>query len=397
MKLKLTKGDEKLLRGAYGAIPQKAMEILVTLGETFGAKKLGKITSAHLSGVSYANIGDPGLEFLEEWAASGAKVRVPTTINPCGMDIERWREFGLSEDFATKQIRLVKALETMGASKSLTCTPYIIGNQPKLGDHIAWAESSAIAYANSVLGARTNREGGPSALASAITGKTPLYGYQLEEERTPTHEVVVDHDLRGVLDYSSLGYHIGKWLKQPTPLFKGLKQPSLEELKALSAGLAASGSVALFHIPDVTPEAQKYSDVRLEKVTVSQHDLAETRKKLSAGDLYDHVCIGCPHCSLKEIAEIAKRIAGKKVKRQLWVFTSSTVCEEAKQKGYFATIEKAGGKVICDTCMVVAPMREMGVQGLVTNSCKAAHYTPSTCRVPATLKSLSQCLEAALG
>ncbi|MFH0897639.1 MAG: aconitase X catalytic domain-containing protein [Candidatus Bathyarchaeota archaeon] len=392
----MTREEEKMIRGECGIITQKSMEILVTLGETFGAERLVEVTSAHLSGVSYANIGDPGLEFLEEWAASGTKALIQTTINPCGMDVERWREFGISENFAKKQIRIVRALEKMGASKSLSCTPYIIGNKPRLGDHVAWAESSAIVFANSILGARTNREGGPSALASAITGRTPLFGYHLDEKRRPTHEIHVGSQISGVLEYSLLGYYIGKKLEECIPLFRDLKNPSLEELKALSAGLAASGSVALYHIPNVTPEEKKFRGKNYESIDVKKTDLIETMEKLSTGKTYEHVCIGCPQCSLKEIAEIAERITGKKVKRNLWIFSSSQVCEEAKRKGYFATIEKAGGKVISDTCMVVAPMQDMGVQGIVTNSCKAAHYTPNTCKVPATLKSLDECVEAAL-
>lgn len=396
-KLYLTREEERMLRGECGTVVQKSMEILTTLGDTFGAGRLVKIKSAHLSGISYANIGDPGLEFLEDWAGSGAATQVLTTINPCGMDVERWREFRISEAFAEKQIRVVKALEKMNASKSLTCTPYIIGNKPRLGEHIAWAESSAIAFANSVLGARTNREGGPSALASAITGRTPLFGYHLDEERSPTHEINVDSRVSGVLEYSVLGYHVGERLEQSIPLFKGLKNPSLEELKALSAGLAASGSVALYHIPEVTPEEKAFREKSYERIDVRKAGLAGTVERLSSGELYDHICVGCPHCSLREIAEIADRVAGKKLKRQLWVFTSSAVCKEAKRQGYFEAIERSGGKVISDTCMVVAPMRDMGVQGIVTNSCKAAHYTPSTCKVPATLKSLDECVEAALG
>jgi len=167
-------------------------------------------------------------------------------------------------------------------------------------------------------------------------------------------------------------------------------------LKALSAGLAASGSIALYHIYDLTPEEKRFRGRNYDKIDVGESDLTETVERLSVGEQYDHICIGCPHCSLREIADIAQNIAGKKLKRKLWVFTSRTVCEEAKLRGYFDAIERAGGKVISDTCMIVAPMREMGVEGILTNSCKAAHYAPSTCKVSATLKSLDKCVEAAL-
>lgn len=392
----LTKDEERMLQGEYGTIVQKSMEILVTLGDVFGAERMEKVTSVHISGISYKNIGDPGLEFLEEWASKGAVTRVLTTINPCGMDTERWRELGISEAFAEKQTRIVNTFKRMKTIESLSCTPYIVGNKPGIGEHIAWAESSALAFANSVLGARTNREGGPTALASAITGRTPMFGYHLDEQREPTHEVYVNEGVKGALGYSTLGYYLGEELGRCVPLFKDLVNPSLEELKALSAGLAASGAVALYHIHRFTPEEERFRGEKYERTNVTKRDLVETVERLSTGETYEHVCIGCPHCSVREIAEIAGRVAGKKLRRELWVFTSKVVCEMSKRKDYFATIEKAGGKIISDTCMVVSPMREMGVQGMVTNSCKAAHYVPSTCGVPVTLKILDDCIKAAL-
>ena len=393
----LTKIEEKMLQGDYGIITQKSMEILVTLGDVFGAGEMGKVSSTHISGVSYKNIGDSGLEFLEEWAEKGGVSRALTTINPCGMDTKRWGEFGIDKTFADKQIRIVDAFKKMGATESLSCTPYLVGNKPTAGQHIAWAESSAIAFANSVLGARTNREGGPTALASAITGRAPMFGYHLNERRGPTHEIRVNARIEKELEYSSLGYFVGEQLGQNVPLFKGLKNPSLEGLKALSAGIAASGSVALYHIDNVTPEAGAFSEGRFEKVSVDDSDITKTMEKLSTGDGYDHVCIGCPHCSIREIAEVAKRVAGKTLKRELWIFTSDVVRKEAKRRGYISAIEGAGGEVICDTCMVVAPMRMMGVQGIITNSCKAAHYTPNNIGIPVTLKSLDACMEVGLG
>ena len=385
-----------MLRGEYGIITQKSMRVLTTLGDIFGAKKMVKISSSHISGVSYANIGDAGLDFLEEWASQGGFARVFTTINPCGIDMRRWQEFGVNKRFAEKQNRIIDAFVKMKVSKTLTCTPYIIGNKPKVAEHIAWSESSAIAFANSVLGARTNREGGPSALASAITGRTPFFGYHLDEERIPTHEIHLAQNIKGELEYSLLGYYIGKTLGQCVPIFENMGIPNLEELKALSAGLAASGSVALYHIRKVTPEEKSFRGKLKERIYVDKLNLTSVMEQLSTGEVYKHICIGCPHCSLKEITEITNRIAGKKLKRKLWVFTSNRICEEAQRRGYFETIEKAGGKVISDTCMVVAPMRDMGVQGIVTNSCKAAHYVPNTCKVPITLKSLDECLEAAI-
>ncbi len=393
----LTREEEEMLRGERGAVVQKAMRLLVALGDIFRAEKLGRITSAHVSGVSYKNIGEPGLEFLEDWAGGGSEACVPMTINPCGIDLSRWGEFGIDPVFAEKQRRIIGALERMGGGKSLSCTPYLIGNKPGRGELVSWAESSAIAYVNSVLGARTNREGGPTALASALTGRTPVFGYHLDEARRPTHEVEVCGEVRGVLGFGALGYCVGKRLGECVPFFKGIREPTLEELKALGAGLAASGSVALYHIYGVTPEERLFRDGKCERVAVEGRDLAETVERLSMGGDFGHVCIGCPHCSLREVAEIAGRVSGRRLRRQLWVYTSSAIRDEAKRMGYFDAIEGAGGKIVCDTCMVVAPMREMGVRGMATNSCKAAHYVPGACGVSVTLRSFEECMEAALG
>jgi predicted aconitase len=393
----LNKEEERMLQGEHGVIVQKSMKILVTLGDVFEAERMVNIKSAHVSGISYKNIGDPALEFLEDWSGNGAKTRVYTTINPSGMDMVRWREFGVSEAFANKQIRVIDAFKQMEIKKSLSCTPYIIGNKPQFNDHIAWAESSAVAYANSILGAKTNREGGPTALASAITGKTPMFGYHLDENRNPSHEIYITEPVNGVLEYSTLGYYVGKHLGYCIPYFKNLTQPNLDELKALCAGLAASGSVALFHIHNLTPEEKQFRDKSYERIEVEKRNLVETRTELSVEEGNEHICIGCPHCSIREMAEIARRVVGKKVKRELWVFTSSTICKEAKQKGYVDVIERAGGKVISDTCMVVSPMKDMGVQGVITNSCKAAHYIPNTCELPVVLKDLNMCIKVALG
>jgi predicted aconitase len=396
-KLYLTREEEEMLAGEHGIIIQKSMEILVTLGEVFGAEKLERVTSTHISGISYKNIGNPGLNFLVEWANNGANTRVPSTINPAGMDIERWKYFGVDRIFAEKQIRIVNAFKKMNTMKSLTCTPYLIGNAPQIGERIAWAESSAVAFANSVLGARTNREGGPTALASAITGRTPVFGYHLNEQREPTHEIRVNTRINGVLEYSTLGYHVGKRVGPCIPLFQGLQAPSLEEMKALSAGLAASGAIALFHVHNVTPEITQTTGKQIEKINVNTKSLKNTVENLSTEEKYEHICIGCPHCSIKEIAEIARKIAGRKIKRKLWIFTARAISEEAKRRGYFSIIERAGGRIVSDTCMVVAPMREMGLQGMIVNSCKAAHYVPNTCKIPVTLKSLDECLTIALG
>lgn len=388
-----------MLKGDYGPANALAMKLLVALGEVFEAEKLIKVKSAQVSGISYKNIGDVGLEFIEDLSKMGAKAKARTTINPAGMDLKRWNELGINEAFARKQLQIISAFDKMGTETSCTCTPYLTGNKPRKGEHVAWAESSAVVFVNSVLGAKTNREGGPLALASAITGLTPLYGYHLETERKPTHLIKVEGALSGELDYSALGYTVGKISGKCVPFFVGLKKTTLEELKALGAGLAASGSVALAHIDKVTPESRKISEkekTRLEKFAVEKSDIQETIQRLSTEDKTDLVCLGCPHCSLEELKKAATLLSGKTVKKRLWLFTSRYVHRLASKRGYVKKIEKTGALVLNDTCMVVSPIEELGVNGVVVNSCKAAHYIPSTCGLPVRLKSFKECIIEAL-
>ncbi len=174
--MKLTNEEQAMLAGEQGKATQKAMEILVALGTIYGAERMVPVTSVQIAGVSYDNLGEAGLQFLTEIEQGGGKARVLTTLNPAGVDVENWQALGIDAEFAEKQIQVIEAFASMNVITTCTCTPYLTGNVPHFGEHIAWAESSAVCYANSVLGARSNREGGPSALAAAITGRTPAYG-----------------------------------------------------------------------------------------------------------------------------------------------------------------------------------------------------------------------------
>ena len=393
----LTKEEEKLLQGEYGSSLALAMKLLVTLGEVFGAERMIKIASAQISGVSYKNIGDAGIEFLKDIAKERTNVKVFTTLNPAGMDLDRWKEMGVPDDFAKKQNQIIDIFRKLGISITCTCTPYLAGNKPKFCEHVAWAESSAVAYANSVLGARTNREGGPSALASAITGLTPLYGYHLERERVATFRVSIEGVLRNELDYSALGYYVGKTMKKGVPLFTGIKRTNIAQLKALSAGLGTSSAIALYHIKDVTKEAAKAEpvDTTIQSISVNRKNIEETIESLTNVRDFDVICIGCPHCSLSEIRQIYYFLQGKTLKKKLWIFTSRKVYDEAAKRGYVKGIEKVGGKLIRDTCMVVAPIRDMGVEKVLTNSCKAAYYMPPNCKVKTSLLELKRSLKVA--
>lgn len=374
----LTPEDQSLLNGDAGPGTQKAMQILVTLGRIYGAECMLPIHSVQVSGVSYANLAEAGLSWLTEMAEGGGKARVFTTLNPAGMDIENYRQLGISEGFAENQRRVLEAFERMGIVTTCSCTPYIFGNLPRFGEHIAWAESSAVCYANAVLGARTNREGGPSALASALTGRSPAYGYHLDEHRIPSLHVIVKAGLQENPDFGALGKVIGDHIQTQSgnrvPYISGIDDASLENLKSLCASIATYGGVALFHIPGITPEAACHRPPA-EMLTISQSDLDSANASLTdaASQEVDFVSLGCPHLSLREIQRIAQLIKGKQVNKEFWITTSRPVKGMADRMGYTAIIEAAGAKFATDTCCVVAPIQGR-FKALATDSAKACYY-----------------------
>ncbi|MDI6643375.1 MAG: aconitase X catalytic domain-containing protein [Candidatus Hodarchaeaceae archaeon] len=376
----MTNEQERMLAGEQGEILERMFRLLVRLGDIYGADRMIPVGSVQVAGVSYKSIGDPGLEFLEDMAGKGAKVRVPTTLNPPGMDLEDWRELGFPEDFAGKQLRIMEAFKRMGIMMTATCTPYLVGNLPRFGEHIAWSESSAVSFANSVLGARTNREGGPSALAAAICGVTPNYGLHLDEKRKPNFLVKVSAELNDTADFGALGYHVGKIVKDGIPYFKGIKHVDTDQLKALGAAMAASGAVALYHIEGITPEARLFETMGLEAIEVGDKEIQETYKTLNTGKSADIIILGCPHASLKEIETLAHKLKGKRLRTQLWICTSRAIKESATRMGFTESIEKAGGKVVADTCTVVSPIEQMGYKTTAVNSGKAANYLPGFCK-----------------
>ncbi len=371
----LTKDEERLLESDNPTIA-KCMEILVALGEIFGAEKLIPIKSAHISGISYKNIGEEGLEWLKNLKA---KVRVKTTLNPAGMDLERWREMGINEDFVKKQIEVIEALKDLGAEPVLTCTPYYI-YKPSFGDHLAWSESSAVVYANSVIGARTNRESGISALASAIIGKTPYYGLHIKENRAPTILVKV----KGDVNPSLLGYKLGGEI-DGIPIFKFKRKLDDDELKQLGASLASTGNIAMFHVIDQTPEWKDF-EIPDEKIEVDNFDIKSDCEP-------DLIALGCPHLSKNELLEIARFVEKfEKAKRPIWLFTSRKVYNELRD--VVKKLESKGIKVFRDTCMVVSPATER-FECVMVNSGKALTYLPKLRKVKAIFGSTYECLRRA--
>jgi len=397
--LKLTVQEEEMLRGHRGKAAQRAMELLVALGEVFYAQNMIEVSSVQISGVSYKSIGDAGLDFLEDFAGLGGKVQVPSTVNPAGMDLDRWQEFGVSKEFADKQLRIARAFDQMSVQQTYTCVPYLIGNEPKLGEHVAWAESSAVVYANSVLGARTNRESGPSALAAAFAGRTPNYGMHLVENRMPNVLVETSATLKDPLHYGLLGYLVGKRHGKSVPYFRTRESLGREELQSLCAALASSGMISLFHMDGITPEAASFRELlnSVDRLYVTQSDLEAMQSELSDVESdVDLYAFGCPHLGIAEVAHIAHRLKNNRLTKRLWIFTSRETHQRAEEKGYVKTISQAGGKVFRDTCVVVSPLEELGIRTIASNSCKAAHYLPSISGIKVRLGTMDELIEEAI-
>jgi len=396
--MRLTTEEQAMEAGEHGPAVAKAMEILVALGEIYGAEELVPVVSVQVAGVSYGNLGQAGLDFLQAWADQGARVVVPTTLNPAGMDLEAWRQLGIPESYARRQLEVIEAYRAMGISASCSCTPYLTGNRPRFAQHLAWSESSAVSYANSVLGARTNREGGPSALAAAITGRTPGYGLHLERNRQATLVVDVKCAPQSWADFGALGYLVGRQSGDAVPYFRfgPAESPGLEELKTLGAAMAASGAVALYHVQSVTPEARLRDVVESQAPNLTIKSLDEGYRALnSPGERVDLVWIGCPHASLVEIEQTASCLNGKELSSRLWVIAGREVIREARARGLIARIEASGGKVVGDACLLGAPLVEMGITSLATNSAKAAFYLRSLQGTQVRFGSLERCVEAA--
>jgi hypothetical protein len=385
----LTREEERVYEGESGWANQTCIRILVRLGELFNAEKLIPISSAHVSGVSYKTLGDAPIEFLRTLADEGARVKVRTTLNPQSLD-SRYLGKRLPKHLRDPQLDILKQFEKMGLTRSLTCTPYYL-QRPKRGSHHAWAESSAVVYANSVLGAWTNREGGPSALAAATIGKTPDYGIHRMVNRQPNITVNVETRLRNETELGALGIFLGKTLGDKIPAIQGLPNPSEDGLKQLCAAIATTGMANMFH-----------RDTRLrtkgtEKMSVDSQRIKQTIEELSTASTHqpDLVFLGCPHCSLNEVKRIAQLAEDKKVRSgtEFWVCTSCHIRQMASD--YVKIIEGAGGHVLDGVCTVVSWTEKLGIKTIMTNSAKTAYYAPALNKAETLLAPLQDCLKAA--
>lgn len=406
----LTDEETRMLNGEQGEAVRKAMEILVALGESFDAERLVPINNVHMAGSSVLVAEEAGTRFVEDIRRKGGRFVTKVTTNPTAVDPTQWEAIGIPESDSILQTRLTNAYAGMGANSCNTCIPYLVGNSPRFGEHMAWGESSAVVYANSVCGARTNREGGPSGLASALTGRTPEYGFHLKKNRYGKFLVKVETPLRDMTDYGTLGYFTGRIAGQDTPVFTGVPtDPTLEQLKALSAALASSGSVSMFHAVGVTPEAPTLEEAfgAREPGTVlvfgdAEKIQAEAALNREPSDHVDWILVGCPNASVEEIREVADALQGKKVHQDvaLWVTTAGAMYAMAERNGYIKTITDAGGIVVRETCPFLARSRviapKKGYKTLTTNSAKMAFYAPGQFGLPTHYGNLDRVMKAAI-
>jgi len=389
--MKLTKDEEKILDGERGEALQLAYSILVKVGKVLGATRLIKISHAHISGISYKNIGDTGLKLIKSLAEKGAKFNTFTTINPAGMDLERWREMNIPPNFANKQLEVIKALSKMGATLTLSCIPYYI-RKPSYGEHLAWGESNAVLQANSVYGARTNREGGPLVLFEAIAGKAPYFGLHTSEGRKPTIMVDLEEDKDDDIYLPLFGYAIGLSVKSGVPLLKreinDLKNDVL--LKLFLAAIGTSSSIGLIYIKGVTPDYndfEEYAIRELDKLVINLKDLdLPFIKNRNSRDSV--VLIGCPHLTSDELKTLNEEV--DIVKKRTILFTSRHVYD--KELKLIKELLNKGFEIYTDTCMVVSNLRSMGINRCMVDSVKAAYYLSSQ-GYEVTLKSRDEILK----
>jgi len=410
----LTDQEKKMLDGQYGKGFQKAMEIVVTLAKTYDAEKLIKISSAHL-GTTFKSHGIEGLEWVEDLVEEGARCNLKevfVTLNPRSFDIDHWREIGFDEEAVANQERLDRCYRRLGTIPLHSCVPYLLGNVPIKGDHFSWSGSSGQVFANSVLGAMGNREGVWANVAAAITGRTPEYGLHLKENRIGQVLVTMgDLDVSrfSAYEYALLGYFVGKEINDQIPVFSGFpKYLTMEQLRGLAYSLPVGGAVPMFHFLGLTPEARTYEEAfggkgPNRKLTVRSRDLRMVYDLLNTTQRrdVDLICLGCPHCTLEELHEVAYLLEGKRIHENvgLWFCTSRWFKDLADRLGYRETIERAGGFILADICAgPSAPFNYLkkGISVVATNSVKTAFYAPGTSKVDVRFGDTKSCIEAAI-
>ena len=408
MPLSLSEYDRACLAGDLGPACQFAMSILVRMAEIYEADELLDISRAHIDSSLYQ--GDATLEFAERLASMDAKVSVPSTLNVSGVDEHGWREWAVPPDWAEKAHRQMVAYESMGCDPIWTCTPYQTATKPEFGEQIAWGESNAVAYANSVLGARTEQYPDLLDICAAIVGRVPAAGLHLTENRAgelllrlvDVPEAVQSDDSFGAV----LGHLMGKLSGARVPVIEGIRvEMGEDQLKSLAAGGCSSGCVSLFHIVGLTPEAPTLEEAfqgrePAQIIEISLADLREARRDLSTteGEKLDIVVLGSPHFSLAEFRRLAPLLQGKRCHPELQFLVTSnrTMVKLAREACLLEPLEGFGGKITVDTCIITTPMLADKVETLMTNSAKYAYYSPGLLDVEVAFGSFEDCVQSAI-
>ena len=414
MSVQLSQEDEQMLNGQKGPAARMAMRIMVRMADVVEAPEMMDVSQAHIDGCGL--LSETGLEFAETLAAKGAKVSIPTTLNMGPLDLQNWRRFGVNEDFAAKAIRQAKAYTDMGCIPTWTCAPYQSYLTPRFGRQIAWGESNAICYANSVLGARTNRYGDFIDICAAITGRVPKCGLHLKQNRKGQILLrLVDIDpavMQSNAFFAVLGHLAGSLSDDKIPVIEGLPvKASSDQLKAFCAAAASSGSIALFHAVGITPEAntleeafqggqpQRTIDIHLSDLQKAASELSTARE----GTSLDLVMLGCPHFSYDEFRQLAGLIQAQTEKGRTLnpdvrfiVISSQTSYSLLQRSDFFDVLTDFGVEITLDTCMFHTPMVSKDTKVIMTNSGKCAYYAPGELGVQVAFASMADCVDSAV-
>lgn len=411
--MQLTKEEQAMLDGELGPATQKAMHILTAIGDIYGAQRMARISRVHVASGTPVSTGVGGVKFIEWMADNGGRARVFATVNPSAIDDRYWRELGVPQEYHDLQMRLTGAYERLNIVTAYSCTPYLIGNVPAKGELLSSAESSAICMYNGFFGARTNRQGNPSTLSSAITGRVPVYGLLLEENRFGSFVVKVEARCETAHDFATLGYYTGAVSGNRVPVLAGdfAAHATVDNCKMMAAGMNSSAAVAHFHIAGLTPEAPSVAaalggKAPEETFVFDEAARRETEAKLcsASGERLDMVVLGCPHVSLLQVQEIVSLLGGRRIAPGVvfQILTSDAIKAVCDRQGYTESLEGAGAMLLSRTCPTCYPLGEAisgarDIRSLATDSSKMAHYIAADSgRMPVYYGSTEECVEAAV-
>ncbi|MDW9981564.1 DUF521 domain-containing protein [Sinorhizobium meliloti] len=400
--LDLTDGDRAMLDGAEGVAVAQAMRIISAMAAQQGALGLVDVTQAHIDGCIYASPAN--LTFAEKMVEMGAKVRIPATMNAISVDHANWQRQGVPPSFGDPAARLADAYVRMGCRPTFTCSPYLLDSAPGAGEAVAWAESNAVIFANSVLGARTAKHPDFLDLCIALTGRAPLSGVYLDEHRKARR--IIDVELPAGADdafWPLIGYLAGRAAPDRIPLIRGLApaEPSRDDLKALCAAFGTTSAAPMLHVEGVTPEAGGAAAEDADHATITRAELTAAWSALNEGpDEVELVAIGSPHASLAECRALAEALGGRKRHPDVAVIVTAghEVIAEARGEGILARLQESGVQVLPDLCWcsISEPVFPTRTRAVMTNSGKYAHYGPGLSGRTVRFGSLADCVAAAL-